>query len=155
MEDLNFHKVKKIFFLISFFLVHSVYSFAQNFSLEEQVKLNDPWGSSFLNNNEERFGIVFNNKVTDLTGQINNIKSLKELIQFNDITIDSKSGYSGAGRRVHQKFKDKNLYESLSAYGVGFHRHVSEIDQELKTISKKKINFIFTSSSNRIFLNTK
>ena len=38
---------------------------------------------SFLNNNEERFGIVFNNKVTDLTGQINNIKSLKELIQFN------------------------------------------------------------------------
>ena len=52
MEDLNFHKVKKIFFLISFFLIHSVYSFAQNFSLEEQVTLNDPWGSSFLNNNE-------------------------------------------------------------------------------------------------------
>ena len=41
-------------------------------------------------------------------------------------------------------FKDKNLYESLSAYGVGFHRHVSEIDQELKNITKKKINFIFT-----------
>ena len=38
---------------------------------------------SFLNNNEEKFGIVFNDKVTDLTGQINNIKSLKELIQYN------------------------------------------------------------------------
>ena len=22
-----------------------------------------------------------------------------------------------------KKYKDKNLYESLSAYGVGFHRH--------------------------------
>ena len=62
----------------------------------------------------------------------------KDLIKTNNIIIDSKSGYSGAGRGVHQKFRNKNLYESLSAYGVGFHRHVSEIDQELKIITKKK-----------------
>ena len=68
----------------------------------------------------------------------------KDLIKTNNLVIDSKSGYSGAGRGVHQKFRNKNLYESLSAYGVGFHRHVSEIDQELKNITKKKINFIFT-----------
>ena len=42
---------------------------------------------SFLNNNEERFGIVFNNKVTDLTGQINNIKSLKELTLIFSLMI--------------------------------------------------------------------
>ena len=46
-----------------------------------------------------------------------------KLIKTNNIIIDSKSGYSGAGRGVHKKYKDKNLYESLSAYGVGFHRH--------------------------------
>ena len=48
--------------------------------------------------------------------------------------FDSKSGYSGAGRGVHKKYKNKNLYESLSAYGVGFHRHNSEIEQELKIL---------------------
>ena len=46
----------------------------------------------------------------------------KKLIKTNNIIIDSKSGYSGAGRGVHKKYKDKNLYESLSAYGVGFHQ---------------------------------
>ena len=42
------------------------------------------------------------------------------LINTKNIIIDSKSGYSGAGRGVHKKYKNKNLYESLSAYGVGF-----------------------------------
>ena len=41
-----------------------------------------------------------------------------KLIKTDNIIIDSKSGYSGAGRGVHKKFKDKNLYESLSAYGI-------------------------------------
>ena len=66
------------------------------------------------------------------------------LVKTKNIIIDSKSGYSGAGRGVHKKYKDKNLYESLSAYGVGFHRHNSEIDQMLKKFTKKKINFNFT-----------
>ena len=39
----------------------------------------------------------------------------KNLINNQTIIIDSKSGYSGAGRGVHKKYKDKNLYESLSA----------------------------------------
>ena len=60
------------------------------------------------------------------------------LVKVRNIIIDSKSGYSGAGRGVHKKYKDKNLYESLSAYGVGFHRHNSEIDQILKKYTKKK-----------------
>ena len=68
----------------------------------------------------------------------------KKCINTTNIIIDSKSGYSGAGRGVHKKNKNKNLYESLSAYGVGFHRHNSEIDQELKNHTKSKINFLFT-----------
>ena len=65
-------------------------------------------------------------------------------INTKNIIIDSKSGYSGAGRAVHKKYKQKNLYESLSAYGLGFHRHNSEIDQELKNYTKSKTNFTFT-----------
>tara|TARA_B110000238_G_C15945231_1_gene360761 strand:- start:251 stop:751 length:501 start_codon:yes stop_codon:yes gene_type:complete len=65
--------------------------------------------------------------------------------------MDSKSGYSGAGRGVHKKNKDKNLYDSLSAYGVGFHKHNPEIDQMLKKFTKKKINFTFTPHLSPMF----
>ncbi len=68
----------------------------------------------------------------------------EKTIDIKNIIIDSKSGYSGAGRGVHKKYINKNLYESLSAYGVGFHRHNSEIYQELKKITKSDIRFIFT-----------
>ena len=68
----------------------------------------------------------------------------KNLIKTENVIIDSKSGYSGAGRGVHKKYKDKNLYESLSSYGVGFHRHNSEIQQEIDSLSKKKFSFTFT-----------
>ena len=68
----------------------------------------------------------------------------KKMIILNNIIIDCKSGYSGAGRGIHKKYINKNLYESLSAYGVGFHRHNSEIQQELNYVSKKNVNFFFT-----------
>ena len=75
----------------------------------------------------------------------------KKAIKLNNIIIDSKSGYSGAGRSVHEKYKKKNLYESLSAYGVGFHRHNSEIYQELNKNSNSKINFSFTPHLSPMF----
>ena len=68
----------------------------------------------------------------------------KDLINTENIIIDSKSGYSGAGRGVHKKYKDKNLYASLSSYGIGFHRHNSEIQQEIENHTKKKFSFTFT-----------
>ena len=67
-----------------------------------------------------------------------------KLVKVNNINIDSKSGYSGAGRDVHKKYENKNLYESLSAYGVGFHRHNSEIEQTLLKYTDKTISFNFT-----------
>ena len=73
------------------------------------------------------------------------------LIKKNNIIIDSKSGYSGAGKGVHKKYANKNLYESLSAYGVSIHRHNSEIQQELNNYSKKKIKFTFTPHLSPMF----
>ena len=75
----------------------------------------------------------------------------KNFINYKNIIIDSKSGYSGAGRSVHKKYKNKNLYESLSAYGVGSHRHNSEIDQMLKKFTKKKIEVSFTPHLSPMF----
>ena len=68
----------------------------------------------------------------------------QNLIKTDNVIIDSKSGYSGAGRSVHMKYRNKNLYDSLSAYGVGFHRHNSEIQQEIDNYTKKKFSFTFT-----------
>ena len=75
----------------------------------------------------------------------------KKAIKLNNIVIDSKSGYSGAGRSIHKKYKYKNLYESLSAYGVGFHRHNSEIEQELNDYTNSKVKFTFTPHLSPMF----
>ena len=75
----------------------------------------------------------------------------KKMIKVKNIIIDSKSGYSGAGRGVHNEYKEKNLYESLSAYGIGFHRHNSEIDQTIKKYTKQKFNLTFTPHLSPMF----
>ena len=75
----------------------------------------------------------------------------KNLISNRNIVIDSKSGYSGAGRNVHKKYKNKNLYGSLSAYGIANHRHNSEIQQELDLYTKKKNYFDFTPHLSPMF----
>ena len=67
----------------------------------------------------------------------------KKLINTNDIIIDSKSGYSGAGKNLENKFTHKNLYNSVFAYNTKQHRHIAEIDQEFKKHTKKNIKFIF------------
>ena len=72
-------------------------------------------------------------------------------INTKNIIIDSKSGFSGAGRGVHKKYSEQNLYQSLSAYGVGFHRHNSEIDQELQNFTKSSLGFTFTPHLSPMF----
>ena len=67
----------------------------------------------------------------------------KDLIHKKNITIDSKSGYSGAGKNLHKKFKHKNLLTSTFAYSTKNHRHICEIDQELEIHTKKKVQFTF------------
>ena len=65
------------------------------------------------------------------------------LIKNQNITIDSKSGYSGAGKNLEKKFKHKNLYSSTFAYSTKNHRHICEIEQQLYKFTKKKIEFSF------------
>ena len=67
----------------------------------------------------------------------------KKLIKLNNIIIDSKSGYSGAGKNLERKFTHKNLYSSTFAYNPKNHRHVCEIDEQILKLTKKKIDFVF------------
>ena len=75
----------------------------------------------------------------------------KRLINLENIIIDSKSGFSGAGRGVHEKHKKNNLYESLSAYGVGSHRHNSEIEEFITKYTKNNFKFSFTPHLSPMF----
>jgi len=48
-----------------------------------------------------------------------------------DVVVDAKSGVSGAGREARPDLLFSEVNESVRAYGVGGHRHVAEIEQEL------------------------
>ncbi|TWT52611.1 N-acetyl-gamma-glutamyl-phosphate reductase [Rubripirellula amarantea] len=66
------------------------------------------------------------------------------LIETSDIIIDSKSGVSGAGRSAKVATLYCETNESISAYGVGTHRHGPEIDDLVKRISGTAVSTIFT-----------
>jgi N-acetyl-gamma-glutamyl-phosphate reductase len=50
---------------------------------------------------------------------------------IGDLVVDAKSGVSGAGRDAKPEFMYGEVNENVRAYGVGGHRHVAEIEQEL------------------------
>ena len=104
VEDLNFLKVKKVFFFIflNFLFISKVFS--QNFNFQKLVKLDEPWGSSFLNNSE----LI----VTEKTGKIKvvDIKSYKvSTIEHNLNFLDY-----GQGGLLDILFKNGFVYISYS-----------------------------------------
>lgn len=67
-----------------------------------------------------------------------------ELIEAEDIIVDSKSGVSGAGRTPKLNTLYPECNESISAYSVGKHRHQPEIEQILGRATGKNVQVIFT-----------
>ncbi len=67
-----------------------------------------------------------------------------KLIATDDIIIDAKSGVSGAGRTLKQNILFAEAGEGLSPYGIGNHRHVSEIEQELGAAARSAVTVNFT-----------
>ncbi|MCG3115150.1 MAG: N-acetyl-gamma-glutamyl-phosphate reductase [Candidatus Manganitrophus sp. SA1] len=61
-----------------------------------------------------------------------------------EIIIDSKSGVSGAGRTPSAKAHFAEVNEGMVAYNVGVHRHLPEIEQEIRRIGKQKMTALFT-----------
>lgn len=66
-----------------------------------------------------------------------------KLIVPGSIAANALSGVSGAGRSVKQELLYSELEGGASAYGVGKHRHMAEIEQELNKVSggDHKISF--------------
>ncbi|HET9614931.1 MAG TPA: N-acetyl-gamma-glutamyl-phosphate reductase [Candidatus Limnocylindrales bacterium] len=55
---------------------------------------------------------------------------------IGDLVVDAKSGVSGAGRDLKQHLMFGEVNESVSAYGIGGHRHTAEIEQELVALGR-------------------
>ncbi len=68
----------------------------------------------------------------------------EDWIEPAGIIIDAKSGVSGAGRKPKLTTLFPECNESLTAYGVGNHRHTPEIEQVLSQASGKDVHVIFT-----------
>ena len=55
---------------------------------------------------------------------------------IGDLVVDAKSGVSGAGREPKLETLFGEVNESVKAYGLGGHRHVAEIEQELAELGR-------------------
>ncbi len=117
VEDLNFHKVKKLFFVIIFFIFFSTNLFAQNLKFKKLVALNDPWGSSFLNNKE----LI----ITEKSGKIKII----DILQKKAVEVD---------RLLDILYKDNFIYVSYSE-NRGNGKTSTSIAKAI--FDKKKLNF--------------
>ncbi|MEO3431988.1 N-acetyl-gamma-glutamyl-phosphate reductase [Inquilinus sp. CAU 1745] len=66
------------------------------------------------------------------------------LIDNSSIIVDAKSGVSGAGRSVKEANLFTEVSEAMHAYGVGRHRHMPEMEQELSRLAGEPIEMSFT-----------
>ena len=60
------------------------------------------------------------------------------------IIIDSKSGVSGAGRKLSQATQFCEVNEAVAAYSLAEHRHTPEIEQELSRLATQYIKVTFS-----------
>ncbi len=67
-----------------------------------------------------------------------------KLMETEDIIIDAKSGVSGGGRALKQNLLFSEAGEGTSPYGIGSHRHVPEIEQELAIAAGASVTINFT-----------
>src|SRR5207249_3796928 len=68
----------------------------------------------------------------------------RKLVRLDSIIVDAKSGISGAGRSGLSAHQFTEANEGLEAYQIGRHRHLPEIEQELKMLTGHSVQVTFT-----------
>ena len=141
--DQNFLKVKKYFLLVIFFLLFASKSFSNNYTFTKIIELDEPWGSSFINNNEiiitEKSGKIkiiniVSKEVTDIKHNLNFLEDgqggLLDII-YQDDTLwisysenrgDSKTSTSIAKAQLNkQELNFKNIFQANPPIDSGYH----------------------------------
>ena len=126
--DLNFHKVIK--FLLSIFFFSLIYSnsFSADFNFKKIVSLEDPWGSSFINNDE----II----ITEKGGKIKIVNVLTE--EVLEVKHDLNFLVYGQGGLLDIICQNNNIWISYSEDRGGWKTSTSIAKAEL---NKNKLNF--------------
>lgn len=68
----------------------------------------------------------------------------KKIVSTAGIIIDATSGISGAGRKTDLAFSYCESSDNFKAYGVTFHRHTTEIEQEYSLLAGEEVQVTFT-----------
>lgn len=68
----------------------------------------------------------------------------KGLVESRDIVVNAASGVTGAGRKADLSLLFCECNESMRAYGIPKHRHLSEIEQELSDAAGERVVISFT-----------
>ena len=102
--DLNFHNVIKYFLSIFFFLLFSSKSFSENFTFKKLADLSDPWGSSFISNEELN--------ITEKTGKIKIVNIISE--EVYEVEHNLNYFVHGQGGLLDIIYQDNYLWISYS-----------------------------------------
>ena len=69
-----------------------------------------------------------------------------DLIDADSIIVDSKSGYSGAGKTNDPQSLMLEVKETIKTYGVGDHKHIAEINQEISRNINNNTEIFFSAN---------
>ena len=128
MADLNFHRVIKYFLSIFFFFLFSPKSYSENFNFQKLVDLNDPWGSSFINNEE----LI----ITEKTGKIKIVNIISK--QVHEVEHNLNYFVHGQGGLLDIIYQNDTLWISYSENRGDWKTSTSIAKAKL---NKKKLNF--------------
>ena len=114
----NYYKYTKIKFidLSADFRIKNINDYKKNYNINHKAKnlINNSIYSlsEFVKKDISKYRIIANPGCYPTSIQIPLIPLIKKKLINNEIIVDSKSCFSGAGKNLESKFKHKNLYSS-------------------------------------------
>ena len=116
---------------------------------------------SFKHNKQNKFGIINNNKITDLTGKVSNSNTLKDLIQNRGIQEAKSYATNNPGNIHDSDIEYLPLIPNpgkIICVGLNYSEHVKETNRTVEenpvifsSISRKSNCTLTTNSKTRCF----
>ena len=151
----------------SFYIIESLLASAKVIDLSADYRLKNPadyekwygfthpkphllkkavYGLTELNRRAVRRATLVANPGCYPTGMLLAVAPLAKMagIKPDHIIIDAKSGYSGAGRILAEKYLLTEVWGEFTAYNVVGHRHCAEMLQETSNLFGNAVKIIFT-----------
>lgn len=110
----------------------------------ERFLKNAVYGLCELNKDEIQNSSLIANPGCYATSIILPLLPIIDKADARNIIADSKSGVSGAGRKLNETLQFCSVNENFKAYSVAAHRHTPEIEEVLSGVSQDNISITFS-----------